>query len=339
VFVGLESSPTGAPMSSISIDQTILAYSSELCFAGALCDLHTNSCDIANVLERLSIPASSISSSRFTMRVVVDELSLESAQQAHFRGLHHVVTASFGSSNVFVFDILRRTISATISGVLAREFQFWKEKLIPIALGVLGAAIGLVPMHCACLESANDGLLIAGVSGAGKSTLSVALAQGGFNYVSDDWTYMSQCDGKLVAYGTSAPVKLLPDAVNHFKVLQSRSLQTSMNGELAYEVDIIETFGAQVERGCEPRWLIFLERMPYPGGEFTSMSSTATRSYLYSSVERLPVQLSEAAEMRGKIIEKVSQLPSWRFRYGGTPQFATGQLREFVAHRRQGVYA
>ena len=33
-----------------------------------------------------------------------------------------------------------------------------------------------------------------------------------------------------------------------------------MNGELAYEVDIAEAFGARVERACEPRWLIFLER-------------------------------------------------------------------------------
>ncbi len=150
---------------------------------------------------------------------------------------------------------------------------------------------------------------------------------------------MSQRDGRLVAHGTSAPVKLLPDAVNHFEALQSHSLQTSMNGELAYEVDVVETFGAQVERGCEPRWLIFLERMPYPGGDFTSVSCAAARSYLNSSVERLPVQLSEAAKMREQIIEKVSHLPAWRFRYGGSPQFATEQLREFVAHRRQEVYA
>jgi hypothetical protein len=339
VSIGLEWSPTGVPMSSVSIDQTVLSYNRDLCFAGAHCELRTNSCELAYVLELLSIQVSGSSSSRFSMRVVVNDLSVEAAGQPHFRGLHHVVTASFGTSNLFVFDVLRRTLSATISGVVARDSQFWKEKLIPITLGVLGAAIGLVPMHCACLELDNEGLLIAGVSGAGKSTLSVALSQGGFNYVSDDWTYMSQRDGRLVAHGTSAPVKLLPDAVNHFQALQKHSLQTSMNGELAYEVDIVEAFGAQVERGCEPRWLIFLERTPYPGGEFTSMSATAARSYLNSSVERLPPQLSKAAEMREHIIEKVSQLPSWRFRYGGTPQFATEQLREFVLHRRQAVYA
>jgi hypothetical protein len=325
-------------MSSVSIDQTVLSYSRELCFAGAHCKLHTNSSELANMLEFLSIQVSGSSSNRFEIRVVVDDLLVEAAKQPHFRGLHHVVTASFGSSNVFVFDILRRTISASISGVVARDFQFWKERLIPITLGVLGAAMGLVPMHCACLESENDGLLIAGASGAGKSTLSVALSRGGFNYVSDDWTYMSERDGRLVAHGTSAPVKLLPDAVNHFQTLQSHSLQTSMNGELAYEVDIVEAFGAQMKRGCEPRWLIFLERMSSPGGEFISMSGTAARSYLNSSVERLPVQLSEAAKMREQIIAKVSKLPCWRFRYGGIPQFAAELLREFVAHRRQDVF-
>jgi hypothetical protein len=324
-------------MSSVLINQAVLSYSRELCFAGAFCKLCTNSYELANTLELLSIQVSGSSSSRFNIRVVVDEMSIEGAKQPHFRGLHHVVMASFGSSNVFVFDILRRTISASISGVVARDSQFWKERLIPVTLGILGAAMGLVPMHCACLESENDGLLIAGASGTGKSTLSVALSKAGFNYVSDDWTYMSQRGGRLVAHGTSAPVKLLPDAVDHFEALQSHSLQTSMNGELAFEVDIVETFGAQVERGCEPRWLIFLERMPAPGGDFTSMSGTAARSYLNSSVERLPAQLSEAAKMRDQIIEKVSQLPCWNFRYGGTPQFAAEQLREFVDLRRQEV--
>ncbi|WP_260738637.1 phosphoenolpyruvate carboxykinase (ATP) [Tunturiibacter lichenicola] len=273
------------------------------------------------------------------MRIVVDESSPQAAERPHFRGLHHVVTASFGSSNIFIFDVLRRKLSASVSGVVARDYQFWKEKLIPITLGILGAAIGLVPMHCACLESDGDGLLIAGASGAGKSTLSVALSQGGFNYVSDDWTYLSQRNEKLVAHGTSAPVKLLPDAINHFRTLQDFSLQTSMNGELAYEVNIAETFGARTELGCEPRWLVFLERASRPGGNFTPMSSAAARTYLYSSVERLPVQLSEAAAKREQIIEKVSQLPSWRFSYGGTPKFGTEQLREFIALRRREVYA
>jgi hypothetical protein len=326
-------------MSFVSIDQIALSYSRELCFAGAACNLRTNSSELADLMELLSISVDGLCPGRFSMRIVVDEPSDEAVGEPHFRGLHHVVTASFGSSNLFVFDILRRSLHATVSGAVARDGRFWKEKLVPITLGVLGAAMGLVPVHCACLESEGDGLLIAGVSGAGKSTLSVALAEDGFNYVSDDWTYMSLRAGGPVAHGTSAPVKLLPDAVKHFQRLKEHRLQTSMNGELAYEVDIAETFGVQVERECRPRWLVFLERTERAGAEFMPMSSAEARDYLNSSVERLPMQLSKAIAMRERTIESVSLLPCWRFRYGGTPQFAAKELREFVINRRQEVYA
>jgi hypothetical protein len=326
-------------MSLVSIDQIALPYSMDLCFAGAACDLRTNSSELARSLERLSIPSVDHGLSGFSVRIAADESSYAEAAIPHFRGLHHVVTASFGMSNVFVFDILRRTLSARVSTAVARDERFWKEKLIPFTLGVLGCAIGLVPVHCACLESDGDGLLIAGVSGAGKSTLSVALSQEGFNYVSDDWTHISLSRGAIVAHGTSAPVKLLPDALKHFQNLQGHSLQTSMNGELAYEIDIAEAFGAQVEHECEPRWLVFLERMQLAGSEFLPMSPTETRSHLNCRVERLPLQLHEAAVRREETIKSVSLLPCWRFRYGGTPQFAARELRQFVVNRRQEVYA
>jgi hypothetical protein len=326
-------------MAFVSIDQTVLSHSKELCFAGAGCDLRTNSSLLADALELLSITTGTLCPGRFSMRVVVNEASTEVIGEPHFRGLHHVVTASFGGSNVFVFDVLRRTLSASVSAAAARDNRFWKEKLIPIALGVLGAAMGLVPVHCACLESDGDGLLIAGESGAGKSTLSVALSENGFNYVSDDWTYISRHSSGIMAHGTSAPVKLLPDAVNHFQTLQGYSVHTSMNGELAYEVGIAEAFHAQVKQECEPRWLVFLERMEQPGSEFTPMSSAETKRYVNSSVERLPTQLYEAAAMRELTIERVSQLPCWQFRYGGTPQFAAKELQKFVALHRQEVYA
>ena len=158
----------GVSMLFVSIDQTALPHSMKLCFAGAACDLRTNSLDLARSLEHLSVSSADPEVSGFGMRVVVDESSYETVGEPHFRGLHHVVTAFFGRSNVFVFDILRRTVSASVSATVARDDRFWKETLIPLTLGVLGCAMGLVPVHCACLESNGDGLLIAGPSGSGE---------------------------------------------------------------------------------------------------------------------------------------------------------------------------
>jgi hypothetical protein len=104
-------------MAFVSIDQTALAFSMELCFAGAPCDLRTNSLELARALERLSISGGDYELSGFGMRVIVDGASREPIGEPHFRGLHHVVTASFGRSNLFVWDILRRTLSASVSGL------------------------------------------------------------------------------------------------------------------------------------------------------------------------------------------------------------------------------
>jgi hypothetical protein len=326
-------------MKSVSVDPTILLYAQELRFAGVACDLITNSLELRALLSQLSHVENCEPGNRFSMRIVVNESSFDPIEEPHFRGLRHVVTASFGTGNIFIFDVLRRTLSASISRVAAIDLRFWREKLIPISLGVLGAAMGLVPMHCACLERNGDGLLIAGLSGAGKSTLSVALAQNGFSYVSDDWTYMSRHQSSLVAFGTSAPVKLLPDATNHFPSLTSYCPHKSMNGELAYEVDIADAFSVRIERACEPRWVIFLERIPDFRVEFASVASSKARSYLNSSVERLPTELYEASAMRDLTLEMVSRLPCWLLRYGGTPQVAAEYLVEFVANQTREIFA
>jgi hypothetical protein len=242
--------------------------------------------------------------------------------------MHHVVMASFGWANVFVFDLLRRIITAIVTENIARDHQFWDELLLPIAVGVLGATVGIVPVHCACLSIGDERLLVAGVSGAGKSTLSAALAQCGFDYVSDDWTYFSRERRGLVTHGMATRMKLLPDAILHFPGLERHSLRLSLNGELAYEVPA-GTFGAKLRSFCEPRCGIFLERVSDPSGssEFTPTSKWQARQYLESSVERLPSQLGETARDRSEIMDRIAALPWWRFRYSGA---LTSPLGNFI---------
>lgn len=314
-----------------AMDRENLCRQYSLSFAGAVCDLRTNSDVFGNMLR--GTPQEQASGPCFTMEVEVDEESDCGAGRPHFRGMNHVAVASFGVANVFVFDLLRRHVGVRVSGRVARDGLFWQQKLLPITIGVMGASIGVLPMHAACLSIAGQGLLVAGDSGAGKSTLSVAMSQSGFDYVSDDWTYMNTTRGRLSAHGTSAPVKLLPDAKRHFARLEGESVGESMNGEIAYEVDAETVFGANVARHCEPRWVMFLERFSGEGSEFIPLQAEASRVYLESSVERLPAQLTEASERRARIIDRVSELQCWRFRYGGSPQFAAQRLREFVELR------
>jgi hypothetical protein len=317
----------------LNINPASLTYRFTLQVGGAHCALQTNSRHLESVMDRWSA-SNPGGEPEFHMQVFVTRNLNKPCQSPHFRGRHHLVIATFGGENVFLFDLRRRNVSATVCEAVANDKHFWNEILLPIAIGVLGASIGTVPVHCACLASDEGGLLVAGTSGAGKSTLSAAMAQSGFDYVSDDWTYISTTGEELNAHGMGARIKLLPDTVSHFPGLRQHRVNPSMNGELAYEV-MAEEFGARVRHRCQPRWGVFLERSLQAGCDFMPLSMQRALHYLESSVERLPTQLSDVAQVRARIMNQIAALPWFSFRYGGTPQFAARQLREFVAQQRE----
>jgi hypothetical protein len=319
----------------MTIDETSLGYRGALELAGTRCEVLSNSRPLMSALGAWNAEVTEKSPITFSIQILVNEDLADTSGRPHFRGLHHVVIASFGAANVFIFDLLRRKVAATVSGKIARDTRFWNEVLLPITMGVLGATIGVVPVHCACLSENGDGLLLAGSSGVGKSTLSVALAQVGYDYISDDWTFLRQEGEKLVAHGLSPIVKLLPDAIGHFPQLAEHRVHTSLNSELAYEVSMSDTFGASVMRQCEPRCFVFLERSPVPGSEFDAITPEQASEYIASSVERLPDQLAAAELTRKEVIRQISRLSCWRFRYGGTPKFAAQEIRKFLCGQKQ----
>ncbi len=309
-----------------------LPLHSEAHVAGARCRVATNSRAVAQALKMWRRCGGVLPAGDFSMQVVVNQRKGGGRGDPHFRGLGHVVLASFGEANLFVFDLARRNVIATVSEEVASDQLFWDRLMLPIAMGVLGAAVGVVPVHCACLAVGGAGLLIAGDSGAGKSTLSVALARSGFAFISDDWTYLSQTRGQLTAHGMSVPAKLLPDCERFFPFLAEYPIRPALNGELAYELPP-EALGSRVELSCEPRWFVFLERAKTEC-RIDPVSPGEALQYVERSVERLPPELADMAQRRSAIMARIASLSCWKLTYGGSPEIAVNGLHEFFARQR-----
>ncbi|HZL25142.1 MAG TPA: hypothetical protein VFC39_01275 [Acidobacteriaceae bacterium] len=301
--------------------------------AGAGCTLSTDSAALAENVLRSTVAWLAQTVCELNVDVLAGDESPLAAP--HFRGMHHVVVASFGAANVFVFDLRRRIVTAKVSETVARDAEFWPRTLLPIMAGVLGATIDVLPLHSACLAREGFGMLIAGESGAGKSTLAVALAQRNFDYISDDWTYCTVSSGLLTAHGTAARVKLLPDAARYFGQLNEHQVHTSMNGELAFEVRVEQAFGVRLERQCMPRLLIFYHRTGVPASRFTPLDRAAARRYMEGSVERFPPQLAEASRARSVLMDAVAALPCWKFECRGNPARIAQELDTFFEARRR----
>jgi len=266
------------------------------------------------------------------MNIIVDAtLGSTSEHPAHFRGLRHLVFAILPPRSFLTYDLLRRRVYGVLSSPAACDDSFWNSLLIPITLGVLGTNLGVAPLHCACLKRNGRGFLVAGASGAGKSTLAAALAQRGFTFISDDWTYVSKEQSTLVAHGLSSPIKLLPDTVRFFPELYQFSPRRTLNGELAYEIGPAHSIGFTVKRIATPQSIFFLERAPTLGCHIVPCRSQYVRDFFEKSAERLPDEVTEAKTVRTSMIRSLSAFPSWILRTGENPHRTAEAVDHFLA--------
>jgi hypothetical protein len=314
------------------VNRTALPLQTDLLIAGAHCAFATNSEQILSAVHRWRCSSRPRSRRTFEMKVLLDS-SLPSNRdlksQTHFRGLHHLVFATIGAYELFVFDLFRRQVAGAVSQASASEQRFWDAYWLPITVGIMGTTVGVVPVHSACLDFGGKGLLIAGTSGAGKSTLSVALARRGFSLISDDWTYVSQEPDGLIAHGINAPVKLLPDTIRFFPEFSGRTAKKWFNGELALEVQPEELCRSSAVTRSRPHWLLFLERTSEAGCDFVSYSVDDAQAFFESSAERLPNQIPEASTARSAIIRSIANRQCWRLRTGESPQATADAIRRF----------
>ena len=318
-------------MVNFGFHQMSLPFRTEFSLAGTRCLLSTNS----HELLRLSAPWHSIQAcpeaGSFRMSIM-EEASLHSdtPKPAHFRGLGHLVFVLLEPKGFLTFDLLRRNVFGVISPAAARDSYFWNVQLLPIALGLLGATVGVAPLHCACLDRNGSGLMVAGDSGAGKSTLTAALAKRGLAVVSDDWTYVSYRPGKLVAHGMYAPIKLLPDSIRYFPELRRSTTKNTVNGELAYEATAAKVFHSSVKASSPPKWLLFLERTSVPGCHFVPCRPGHAMQYFETNAEKLPAELPGAAKARSEIIRQISMCQSWILRTGDDPLRTAQAIDDFL---------
>jgi HPr Serine kinase C-terminal domain len=314
------------------VNRAGLPLRADLLIAGAYCNFATNSEQILESVSRWRSPGQPPSERTFEMNVLLDS-SLPCHQgvqtRTHFRGLHNLVFATIGNYELFTFDLLRKQVVGAVSLASAADTTFWNSHWLPVTVGIMGTTVGVVPIHSACLDLDGKGLLIAGVSGAGKSTLSMALTRRGFSLISDDWTYVCNESGGLIAHGLSAPVKLLPDAVQHFPELSCRTPQMSFNGELAFEIAPEEFCRNAAALRSRPRWLMFLERTSAPGCNFAPYDADDAQVFFESSAERLPDQIPDASMARSAVIRSLASCAAWRVRTGESPQVTADAIRQF----------
>jgi hypothetical protein len=299
--------------------------------AGVRLRLETNSDTVLGAARQIfeEAPSGLSADGEIRLRLWVEGGAKSDAPHArpYFRGLGDLVFCSFDDRSALLVNVRDRSGAGRLTEALSRDPRFWKIILFPSFLTVVGPAAGLTSIHCACVAWKGDGLLLAGESGSGKSCLSLALAQAGFDFLSDDRTLIGDRGGSLTAWGLPGEMKQRFEAAAFFPGLGEVERLHAWDERPVFRFDPSELFGVGRVSSCKPRWIVFLEQQPEASFFLDRIAPEDAARRLAKDMHRQPADVSRRQE---RTVGALLGGECCRLRYGGSPHAAADALRDLV---------
>jgi hypothetical protein len=237
------------------------------------------------------------------------------------------VGGATGSSNFVVVSAAERSALVSVSEDMLRFPYHIRYELIEFAVFTLATRVqGLVPLHAACIGRGRRGFVLMGASGSGKSTVSLQCLLNGFEFVSEDSTFVAP--GAMLATGVANFVHVRSDSLHWIKssrdagVIRRSPVISRRSGVRKFEVDLRRGGFRLAPGALELAAVIFLSAQSAAGRALVQPLSKG------DILRRLAVAQPYAANQPGwpEFCRKVTQLGAFELRRGAHPLEAVAAL-------------
>lgn len=156
-------------------------------------------------------------------------------------------------------------------------------------------------VHAGCVARNGSGVLLCGDSGAGKSTLSYGCARVGWEYLSDDASFLLDGEEGPVVIGNPYLVRFRPSAVELFPEIGGIEQTPRAGGKPSIEIPTNDLPNIIQRQKVRVDFIVFLKRGSTSSAQITPYSKEVARMYMrqglygspeirarrYASIERL----------------------------------------------------
>lgn len=261
----------------------------------------------------------------FSLRIWVDRSDKTDPPwpNPYVRGLDNLIFLGFAASSSVLIDLSTLHGIGRVGSNLANDRRHWRLMIFPMIMSVIAGELGSVELHSAAVSDGGKGLMLAGASRSGKSTLAFALTRFGFRLLSDDRTFCSSQQGKLVAWGMPRPIKLRSEAAIWFDEFKDREPTQVPMGDWVFHYEPARTSGRHSFSECDPKCLVFLDRQETPGFQLSSVPV----KHVQRRIEReLMAESPDGLCRQSETIQRLSAIPCYTLRYGGEPHIIAERL-------------
>jgi len=189
-------------------------------------------------------------------------------------------------------------------------------------------ALPVKTVHAGCVALDGRGVMLCGDSGAGKSTLSYACARAGWEYVSDDGSYLLDCERRIVA-GNSHQIRLRPSAAELFPEIQGLAPTPRAAGKPSIEFSTIPMEHVKRKASVQVDYIVFLNRNSGSPPMLMPYRKDVARLYMNQTI----FGTEEAALSHARCIEQMLAADVYELRYTDL-DWAIERLRRLVTEHQ-----
>lgn len=178
---------------------------------------------------------------------------------AAFRQHDHIFSIVCDAENFAVCDVERGCGSAWLNESVVKQRGWVRYRFLESLIFTMLGHRYLTPLHAACVSRNGKGLLLSAPGGTGKTTLSYACARAGWDFLSDDASYLVREGTDRIVLGKPYLIRFVEDAAEIFPELGDCERFPDLKGDLRIELDT-QGRGIRTAEQCRVERVVFLER-------------------------------------------------------------------------------
>jgi len=236
------------------------------------------------------------------------------------------------SNYAVLFPEQRRALVVASPDLLEQPY-YLRYELIEFCVFTLATrALGLAPLHGACVGRQGRGALVMGASGAGKSTLALHSLLHGLEFLSEDAVFVHPPSGRVTGVANYLHVqadalRFVEDAQQRQWIEQSPTIRRR-SGVRKYEVDLRCGHGRLAASLLELACVVFVSRQPAEHAD-ALMQALPEHEWL----PRLIVEQPYAASQPGwdALVRLVQRCGAYELKRGRHPDDSVAALLQTLA--------
>lgn len=182
-----------------------------------------------------------------------------------------------------VVDMAHGITTSSITKASLQHSLYIEHFFLMLSLGTIPAKA----IHAACVAWKGSGILLCGDSGAGKSTLAYACARAGWEYISDDGSFVLDCDEPWVT-GNCNLVRFRPSAAGLFPEIRGLDETPRAAGKPSIELSTLALDGIARRHQVRVKAVVFLNRGISAGAQLSPYSKDVARLYMRQGIYGTP---------------------------------------------------